>query len=826
MKLRDYQLQAVEALWEELLVSPTALLVASPGLGKTEILQGLVIKALSVKPDFKACFIVNKIDLLRQTARRFTQNLPSKSVGIFRAMDWPSSQRSLTVATIQSIYKHAGMFHCLIIDECFSGDTEILTEKGFVRFDELGDEMVAQVKMGSFEVSFTKPIRKIIKKPSSPVMRLRSDRKINLVATARHEFPVLNFKNEWVKKKLVELNGNSFYKLMTAGYATGPDDALTPKEKLAICYQADGSEHYVSSSGCLTAAFAFSKQRKIDDFIELMIEGGFKWSEVKPDSRKHARVKEKRRFMVRLDFYVSKKISDSFEIKDLSLKKCRDILDYMVRWDGHKYGESGYYFSSTSKECADFYQSIACLAGYTSRQSIQVDNRKSSYRDVHRLFITIGNAQIGTQGFKKEVIDFKGDVYCVEVPHGNIIVRSNGRTIVAGNCHNLNEDSGQYRRMIDECMKINPKLKIVAVTATPYRYNGYIYGKDKLFKRVCFERDLKWAWANKYLVPVRLKHSPHQFDTSELQVRLGDYVQSQVEKLTLDESKMIAQIKDAMPQLEGRRSIVWACSSIQHAESVAHKLKIADRFPVSIVHSKREDRDTQLKLFTNGVSRHLVFVSIVSEGFDHSAIDAVVLMRPTRSPVLYVQTVGRGLRLHQSKSDCIVLDFGGVVENLGPLHAPYVRQAKSKKDHLIIKMKFCPACLEYIESHLKICPACNAKLTIDRADDKLKNLNERSYTGELPAHTYRVKSILVRMNHIAKSGRSCFVITYNIDATLPFRHDEYIVKDNGGSKRFWARLHSLGIKSLTSTLINVDAEITIQKDGKYYKTIGVRRAGN
>jgi DNA repair protein RadD len=511
MKLRDYQVEAVEALWQELWRSPTALMVLPTGTGKTEVLQGLVQKALSAKPDFKACFLVNRKELLRQTANRFSRNLGAHLVQAFRLMDIGSSkhQAPVLVATIQSIAKHAGMFHLLIVDEA----------------------------------------------------------------------------------------------------------------------------------------------------------------------------------------------------------------------------------------------------------------------------------------------------------------------------QNLNEDSGRYQKMIEKCLELNPNLKIVAVTATPYRYSGLIYGTKKLFKRVCFERDLQWAWRNKHLVPVKLKHTPHQFDTSKLEVRMGDYVQKQVEALTLDERKMIEQIKDAMPQLEGRRAVVWACSSIQHAESVASKIFAVDTQGVSVVHSKREDRDEQLSMFTSGKSRHLVFVSIVSEGFDHPPTDAVVLMRPTRSPVLYVQIIGRGLRPSPHKADCIVLDYGGVVENLGPLHSPNIKQGKDKKSQLIIKMKFCQNCLEYVESSARICPACTAPFSMERLDDKLKNLNEKSYNGTGTERTLRVISISVSDRYVSKSGNQCYVITYHLNSLFPRMHQEYIVKNGGGTKRLWGRLTSLGITSLKGhDKIPVEAEISLKKNGAYYEIIGVKRA--
>jgi DNA repair protein RadD len=387
--------------------------------------------------------------------------------------------------------------------------------------------------------------------------------------------------------------------------------------------------------------------------------------------------------------------------------------------------------------------------------------------------------------------------------------------------HNLNDASGQYKNFIERCLEVNPKLKIVAVTATPYRYSGYIYGHDKLFKRVCFQRDLKWAQDNGWLVPVKLKHSPHQFDTSTLQVRMGDYIQTQVDRLTMDERKMIEQIKDAMPQLEGRKKIVWACSSIQHAESIRIKLKaLGER--VSIVHSKQDQarRDSEMTEFKIGLARHLVFVSVVSEGFDHAPIDAVVFMRPTRSPVLYVQIIGRALRPHPDKKEALALDYGGVVENLGPLHDPYVRKGRGDKKTLQVPMKFCPACLHYCEAALKKCPECSHVFAVNSSDDKLKNLSEQSYKGtELAERELEAYMIRVKDNHVSSSGNKCLVIEYYVRSLIPNKVVEYFPENQAWAKNnYWKRLRSLGIGALTGgTELPVNATLTVYKEKGYYK---------
>jgi hypothetical protein len=89
------------------------------------------------------------------------------------------------------------------------------------------------------------------------------------------------------------------------------------------------------------------------------------------------------------------------------------------------------------KENTDFYQSVCVLAGHRSTTSVQVDNRKETYSDVHRLFIGRDIHTVSSQNVKKTAFDYEGDVHCVRVPAGNIIVRRNGKVTVIGNCHEI-----------------------------------------------------------------------------------------------------------------------------------------------------------------------------------------------------------------------------------------------------------------------------------------------------------------------------------------------------------------------------------------------------
>ena len=426
--------------------------------------------------------------------------------------------------------------------------------------------------------------------------------------------------------------------------------------------------------------------------------------------------------------------------------------------------------------------------------------------------------------------------------------------LILDECHNVNQEDGRYLDFINQCRERNPKLKIVAVTATPFRSDGMIFGPNKMFSKICFERGLLWAQDEGYLVKVRLKHQRERFNTSALRIRAGEYRQEDVNALTADHAKMVRQLDNALPQLSDRTKVVWACSSIEHCEMIHTELILRGETATRI-HSKMESEEAEdaISSFEDFGSKHLVFVTIVSEGYDYPPIDGVVLMRPTRSPVLYVQTIGRGLRpvypedvplltkedrltaiAASTKKDCLVLDYGGVIENCGPLHDPLVGRPARKGAAVEIAMKFCPTCLEYCELRASNCPACEHSFASARREVSLKNLTTTSYAGSITGEEeYKIDAINFS-RHTAKSGNDCLKITYILANLFPRTIDEYLIPTMAFSFAIIKkRLDVLGIGTFNDATYSTslhckhrDLVILIKKEKGYWKVVDVRNGNS
>lgn len=407
--------------------------------------------------------------------------------------------------------------------------------------------------------------------------------------------------------------------------------------------------------------------------------------------------------------------------------------------------------------------------------------------------------------------------------------------LVIDEVHNLDQEAGSYSEFIAALQVKNPKIKIIGFTATPFRSNGFIYGEDLLFKKPAYRKTIREIIDMGFLVEPRMRGSKEAFDVSNLRIRGGEYRQEDVDNLVNDEEIVKAQVTDALTKSDSRMTVVWACANIEHCNMVANEL-MAQGQHATTVHSKLDKnvRDQNLSMFMGGMIRHMVFVSILSEGFDYPPIDTVVLMRPTRSPVLYIQTVGRGLRPFDNKVDCLVLDYGQVVRTLGPLDDPYI---KGKKGEGEAPMKECPNCNTWVFAGVAKCPECDFDFPpreepkLDkRADHESKILSEAK-----PPETLNIGKITAEM-FTAKSGNQCVMLIYyeksDGQSSILFGP----IYNSGSVREFFVTTSAWAMERLEQRLngINMDLpsmdfpgtievngtfEIVKQQDGKYDRVI-------
>ena len=267
------------------------------------------------------------------------------------------------------------------------------------------------------------------------------------------------------------------------------------------------------------------------------------------------------------------------------------------------------------------------------------------------------------------------------------------------------EGDGMYVQLLNDLKTANPKLRVIGLTATPYRTgDGYVCSSEHFLNDICYEVGIKELIAGGYLCPLSSKRGAGEVDTKGLRVSKGDFVASEMEQRFNVEEKVEQAVGEILKYTADRKKVLIFCCGIEHASSVACKLEKAGR-SVRLVTSQHAGRDKAIEAFKDGDCKYLVNVNVLTEGFDATAIDAVVLLRATVSPGLYYQMVGRGLRIDDGKPDCLVLDYGGNIQRHGTLDNLAIKKHKGDGTG-DAPIKACPECNEMIHAGILICPEC------------------------------------------------------------------------------------------------------------------------
>ena len=329
-----------------------------------------------------------------------------------------------------------GKYKCIVLDECVTGDVEILTDQGFKRFDACdGSESVAQYTDDG-NIEFVLPTEWIKNPYSGDLIQWNPRQWCSVRMTPNHVQPIYYTKSHQIKDKYIsDVKFNGANRLIVAGKSVGTKTNLTAIDRLAIASQADGTIQQVNSL-YVHWSMQLSKQRKIDRFIEICKSGNIPYTEIK--ARQGCR-----RFTYNLPLTTSKLLSTHFNLEDFSYSYARDFVDEIVLWDGYQTDDYVQYVSTVKENC-DFVSAVACLGGYSARQRVQVDNRKDSYKDCYKVFM-YDTMMSGCQRIGRTVktVPYDGYVYCVKVPSHKIVVRSEGFVFITGNCHALSSQSFQ-----------------------------------------------------------------------------------------------------------------------------------------------------------------------------------------------------------------------------------------------------------------------------------------------------------------------------------------------------------------------------------------------
>lgn len=358
--------------------------------------------------------------------------------------------------------------------------------------------------------------------------------------------------------------------------------------------------------------------------------------------------------------------------------------------------------------------------------------------------------------------------------------------IIVDECHLIaQEGDGMYRTFLEDEKKINPHVRIIGLTATPYRLKGGVICKpENILNFVCYEAGLREMIAEGYLSPIVPKGGSMDTNFDGLHIRNGEFIPEEVDELMGKERTVQNACAEVVALTKHRKAVLIFGCSVKHCQKIKKHIEEQSGEECAIVTGETpSDERAEILERIKGHSvktglfgeekkplKYLVNCAVLTTGFDAPNIDCVVMMRPTASPGLLVQCAGRGLRLSPDtgKSDCLFLDFGGNIVRHGPLDAIRVKEGgHRKRDDEQPPAKKCPKCQALVPTMRMVCPDCGYEWPAREATHEESASTVGVITGQITTAEYDVLDI--NYQKWLKRGD---------DAAPPTVCIEYIVADN------------------------------------------------
>ncbi len=364
---------------------------------------------------------------------------------------------------------------------------------------------------------------------------------------------------------------------------------------------------------------------------------------------------------------------------------------------------------------------IAELARLANRKILVLTHVKELVEQNHQKYESFGlTAGIYSAGLKQKVTHHQVTFASIQSAARNIKDFSEPYSlIIIDECHRVNlasqdEEKGekksesadesstnQYQQIIQQLMTVNPTVKLLGLTATPYRLGmGWIYQKHyrgmvrseqkRPFEHCIYELPLRYLIKKKYLTEPKLVDATiEHYDFSRLKESpSGEYNPTDVNQLLNSHHRVTKGIIEQVVELGCKRQgIMIFAATVDHAKEIISYLPKENSALITGA-TDSSDRDQLIKSFKQKDIKYLVNVSVLTTGFDAPHVDMIAILRPTQSVSLYQQIIGRGLRLSDNKKDCLVIDYTG---NDFDLYQPEVGEKKPNSQSQPVQVP-CPSC--------------------------------------------------------------------------------------------------------------------------------------
>jgi DNA repair protein RadD len=412
-----------------------------------------------------------------------------------------------------------------------------------------------------------------------------------------------------------------------------------------------------------------------------------------------------------------------------------------------------------------------------------------------------------------------------------------------------------YGRFIAALREANPDMRLLGLTATPYRLDSgrLDEGEDRMFDAIAFEYGIRSAIDEGYLKPLVSKATATALDTTGVAKRGGEFVagelQAAVDKADLNRGI----IDDVMRYGHDRRSWLVFAAGVEHAHHLRDEIRRRGvDAEVVTGDTDTHERRRILEAFRAQRLRAVVNCGVLTTGFNAPGIDLIAAARPTESTGLYVQIAGRGTRPVYAPGmpldtqeerlaaiaagpcpNCLFLDFGGLVRRHGPVDM--VKPRKPGKGGGDAPVKVCPECFSLVHASVMACPDCghewerelSNKITRNAAIGPILSVGQATWKTvqqrRFARHDKFGAATSMRVEYVTELGGNLAGVGSVFKEWVPFENE----KARGIATRWWKQHGGLEpCPETTSEALRRAGElrpvetIRIEPSGKFWRITG------